>query len=383
MMCARTGYVAAILLIVFGIAPVVPEKVAVAQAQPQQDEAPSFQVDPSWPKPLPNNWTVGMVAGIAVDSRDHVWIVHRPAGAPAGDVEAGKQIAPPVIEFDPQGNVVQAWGGPGPGYSWFETIDEPYPVGTAPEHGIFVDSKDNVWLAGNGHIVLKFTRAGKFLMQIGQLWQTAGSNDTRLLGNPSDMAVNPNTNEVFIADGYVNRRIIVFDADTGAYKRHWGAYGKRPEDGAIEQHDPNGPGPLPQQFYHLHGVGVAKDGLVYASDRQRNRVQAFQTDGTFVNEVVIPTEAIPIQTEGTGASGSTWRTGFSADPEQRFLYISDSANSKMWILRRADLEVLGSFDSRGGHHMAGADSKGNLYTTGGRSPQKFLLTGGPTATTGR
>ena len=381
MMCARTVYVAAILLIVFGIAPVVPEKVAVAQAQPQQDEAPSFQVDPSWPKPLPNNWTVGMVAGIAVDSRDHVWIVHRPTGAPAGDVEAGKQIAPPVIEFDPQGNVVQAWGGPGPGYSWFETIDKPYPVGTAPEHGIFVDSKDNVWLAGNGHIVLKFTRAGKFLMQIGQLWQTAGSNDTRLLGNPSDVAVNPQTNEVFIADGYVNRRIIVFDADTGAYKRHWGAYGKRPDDGLIETYDPNGP--LPQQFYHLHGVGVAKDGLVYASDRQRNRVQVFQTDGTFANEVVIPTEAIPIQTEGTGASGSTWRTGFSADPEQRFLYITDSANSKMWILRRADLEVLGSFDSRGGHHMAGADSKGNLYTTGGRSPQKFLLTGGPTATTGR
>ena len=377
-----SAYVAATWLIVFGIAPVVSESVVVAQAQAQQGEAPSFQVDPSWPKPLPNNWTVGMVAGIAVDSRDHVWIVHRPTGAPAGDTEAGKQVAPPVIEFDPEGTVVQAWGGPGPGRTWFETVDEPYPVGTAPEHGIFVDDMDNVWLAGNGHIVLKFNRAGNLLMQIGELWKTAGSNDTRLLGNPTDVAVDPNTNEVFVADGYVNRRIVVFDSETGAYKRHWGAYGKRPEDGPIEIYDPDGP--LPRQFYQVHGVGLAKDGLVYASDRQRNRVQVFRTDGTFVNEVHIPTESIPIQTEGTGVGGSTWRTGFSADPEQRFLYIADMENSKVWILRRADLQMLGSIDSPRAHHMAGADSKGNLYTTAGRSPQKFLLRGGPTAAkTGR
>ena len=263
--------------------------------------------------------------------------------------------------------------------AWFETVDEPYPVGTAPEHGIFVDDMDNVWLAGNGHIVLKFNRAGNLLMQIGELWKTNGSNDTRLLGNPTDVAVDPNTNEVFIADGYVNRRIIVFDSETGAYKRHWGAYGTRPEDGPIEIYDPSGS--LPRQFYQVHGVGLAKDGLVYASDRQRNRVQVFRTDGTFVNEVHIPTESIPIQTEGTGAGGSTWRTGFSADPEQRFLYIADMENSKVWILRRGDLKMLGSFDSPRAHHMAGADSKGNLYTTAGRSPQKFLLKGEPTATT--
>ena len=239
-MCVRNTCVEAIVLAVLGIAHVVPQNVAVAQAPVQQGEAPSFQVDPLWPKPLPNNWTVGMVAGIAVDSRDHVWIVHRPTGAPAGDIEAGKQIAPPVIEFDPQGNVVQAWGGSGLGYRWFETVDRPYPFGTASEHGIFIDYQDNVWLAGNGHLVLKFTRAGTFLMQIGQLWQTAGSNDTSLLGNPTDVAVDPNTNEVFVADGYVNRRIIVFDADTGAYKPHWGAYGQRPEDGPIETYNPNG-----------------------------------------------------------------------------------------------------------------------------------------------
>ena len=112
--------------------------------------------------------------------------------------------------------------------------------------------------------------------------------------------------------------------------------------------------------------------------------QVFRTDGTFVNEVVIPTDTVPIQTQGTGVAGSTWRTGFSADPEQRFLYIADMANSKVWILNRGDLQILGSFDSPRAHHMAGADSKGNLYTTGGRSPQKFLLKGGPAAsTTGR
>ena len=187
--------------------------------------------------------------------------------------------------------------------------------------------------------------------------------------------MNPNTNEVFIADGYVNRRIIVFDSETGSVQATLGCLRNKTRDGPIEIYDPSGS--LPRNFNKSHGVGLAKDGLVYASDRQRNRVQVFRTDGTFVNEVHIPTESIPIQTEGTGAGGSTWRTGFSADPEQRFLYIADMENSKVWILRRGDLKMLGSFDSPRAHHMAGADSKGNLYTTAGRSPQKFLLKGEP------
>jgi DNA-binding beta-propeller fold protein YncE len=380
------------LLTAFGIARMVGGSGTSAQAPTQPELAPVFQLDRSWPKPLPNSWALGFVASVAVDSKDHVWILHRPKqidDALAADVAAGrKKLPPPVIEFDPQGNVVQSWGGPGPGYSWMEGIPQcppgpvvpgckPFPVGSQAEHGIFVDHKDNVWVTGNGHVALKFTRAGKFLLQIGELGKTAGSNDTRFLGNPTDLAVYPKTNEVFIVDGYVNRRIIVFDADTGAYKRHWGAYGKRPDDGPTENYQPDKP--IPQQFFASHGLGISKDGRVYVADRHRNRVQVFETDGTFVKEVFIARDSLAGY--GLGANlgnGSTWRAGFSADPEQRYLYVPDSPNSQIWILRRSDLEILGSTYSRGNHHMAGADSKGNLYTTGSRSPRRLLFKGVPT-----
>lgn len=358
------------VLLVLRIAPAMPRSLGVEQAQTQRGGVPAFQVDPSWPKPLPHNWILGMVASLTVDSRDHVWILHRPKTVPAAEITAGqKQVAPPVIEFDAQGNVVQAWGGPGVGYSWMEGSTEPFPIGSAAEHGIFVDHRDNVWVTGNGHVVLKFTRAGKFLLQIGELWKTAGSNDTRLLGNPTDVAVDPKTNELFVADGYLNHRVTVFDANTGTYKRHWGAYGKRPEDGPVEVYHPDRP--LPRQFFAVHCLRLANDGLVYVCDRQRNRVQVFQNDGTFVREVVVAKNT-PADRTGAGGAGSVFRVGFSVDPQQRYLYVNDSTNSKIWILRRSDLEVVGSFDSgRGNHHMAGADSKGNLYTTGGRNPKKF------------
>ena len=324
-------------------------------------------------------------------------------------------MPPPVIEFDPQGTVVQAWGGPGAGYSWMEGIPQcppepvvpgckPFPVGSQAEHGISVDHKDNVWVTGNGHVALKFTGAGKFLLQIGELGKTAGSDDKRLLGNPTDLAVYAKTNEVFIVDGYLNRRIVVFDADTGAYKRHWGAYGKRPDDGPAENYQPDKP--VPQQFFGPHGLGIANDGHVYVADRHRNRVQVFQNDGTFVKEVFIATNTLAGWGLGQGATwpstgnpigsvapavanrgnGSTWRARFSADPEQQYLYIPDSTNWQIWILRRSDLEILGSVYSRGNHHMAGADSNGNLYitgtrnpATGSRSPARLLFKGLPSS----
>lgn len=343
--------------------------------QVRSDGVPVFQADPSWPKPLPKNWVLGMVASIAVDSKDHVWILHRPATVPEAAIAAGKTVAPPVVEFDPAGNLVQAWGGPGHGHPWFEAGSAPSPVGTPAEHGIFVDHNDNVWLAGNGHIVLKFTRAGKLVKQLGELWKPvdgsckvdcAHSNDTAHFGNPTDLVVDPKTNELFVSDGYVNRRIIVFDASTGAYKRHWGAYGKRPQDLPVPTaYDPKGP--IPQQFFKVHCVTLSRDGLVYVCDRTHDRIQVFRPDGTFVKEAFVVPEAHDATT------GSIWRIGFSADPEQRFAYVADSRKSKIWILRRNDLQVVGSFDSRGNHHMAGADSKGNLYSSGGRSPQKFVL----------
>ena len=347
------------------------ENVEISLAPTLQVDVPTFTVDDDWPKPLPHDWLLGMVASVAVDSRDHVWILHRPAMVAATEIDGGKTVAPPVIEFDPQGNVVQAWGGPAPGYSWMETVSAPYPVGTAAEHGIAVDHEDNIWVTGNGHVALKFTRRGEFLLQIGELWKTGGSNDTRLLGNPTDVAINSRTNEIFVADGYVNRRVIVFDADTGAYKRHWGAYGQTPDDGPLEKYDPHGT--PPRQFFQLHGISVANDGFVYASDRQRNRVQAFQADGTFVREVIIETQDVPIQGEGTGAVGSTSRTALSGDPEQQYLYVGDSANSKVWILRRSDLQTLGSVENAGGHHIGGPDASGNIYIVSGRRVRRLVF----------
>ena len=239
-----------------------------------------------------------------------------------------------------------------------------------------------MWVTGNGHVALKFTPAGEFLLQIGELWKTNGSNDTRLLGNPTDLAVDARTNEVYIADGYVNHRVIVFDADTGEYKRHWGAYGLPPFDGPVVKTDENpfdnlvpdssdsfvpGDWPLPQWLFPVHCVRVSQDGLVYVCDRQHSRVQVFQTNGTFVREVILPSE---------GGLGSASGVEFSADPQQRYLYVT--GGGKIFVLRRGDLEVLSSFDVVGSHYF-GVDSKGNIYTNGGlgpdgqRRPQRYLL----------
>src|SRR5215468_9466229 len=181
--------------------------ILVAQSAKQ---VPSFKVDPLWPKPLPNHWLVGAVAGVALDSKDHVWIIHRPSTLQPNEIRASHRGAPPVLEFDSEGNLVSSWGGPGKGYEWPEL-----------EHGIYVDSKNNVWLAGAGakdNQILKFTRDGKFLMQIGHSGRNQGSNDTVNLGGPASMTIDETANELYVADGYINHRVIVFDASTGAYK---------------------------------------------------------------------------------------------------------------------------------------------------------------------
>lgn len=347
---------------------------AAEPANAPRSGVPLFELDPSWPRPLPNNWVLGMVASVAVDARDHVWILHRPGTVPA-ERPIGEQgpVAPPVIEFDRSGNVMQAWGGPNPSHNWMEASTAPYPMGSPAEHGLFVDHAANVWVTGNGHIVLKFTSTGKFLLQVGEFKKTAGSDDTRLLGNPTDMTVDPDTNELFVADGYLNRRVIVFDAETGAYKRHWGAYGKQPDDGPVEPYEPDQP--LPRQFFAVHGLLLARDGMLYVCDRQRNRIQVFTKDGTFVTETVVAKDTPAGMGAGTTGWGSTFRVGISDDREQRYLYVADLMNAKVWILERRDLALLGSFECRGIHHIAGADSEGNLYASGGRSPQRFLFKG--------
>ncbi len=349
---------------------------------------PVFQVDPAWPKPLPNRWIVGAVAGVAVDARDHVWITHRPSTLQPNETRSIWRAAPPVLEFDQDGTLVSSWGGPGTGYEWPQL-----------EHGIYVDHQDNVWLGGGGDKdaqILKFTRQGKFLLQIGRQGQSGGSNDTRNLGGAANMVVDAATNELYVADGYVNHRVIVFDGASGAYKRHWGAYGKPPDDGYFQragerlpspfsgavqqenrpsQYDPNGP--PPPQFRIVHAVRISKDGLVYVCDRTNDRIQVFRKDGTFVQEAFVAKE--------TFGSGSVWDAGFSIDPEQRFLVIIDGTNQQVYVLLRQSLQVVNTFGGAGhwagqfyGAHNLAVDSKGNLFITEtyeGKRVQKFTYTG--------
>ncbi len=323
-----------------------------------QSGLPRFEPEPLWPKPLPNNWMLGQVSGTAVDSRDHVWVLHRSRGLEDHDKYGadGKADccapAPPVLEFDQAGNVVSSWGGPGQGYEWPDV-----------EHGIWVDHKDNVWITGSGDKdaqILKFTKAGKFLLQVGHKGQSKGSNDTANLGRPAGIAIHPATNEAFVADGYGNRRVFVFDADTGAYKRHWGAYGNKPDDAAPRTRVYEGQGP--PQFNLVHGIRVSSDGLVYVGDRVNNRIQTFRLDGTFVKEVFIARKT-------SGAEGTGFDVAFSPDKGQRFFYVPDGSNKKVHIVDRQKMEVVGFFGGHGGHgagdfyhiHSAVTDSKGNVY----------------------
>lgn len=342
------------------------------------DSVPSFKVDPFWPKPLPNQWLIGQVAGVAVDSKDHVWIIHRPNSLGADEYAPTETPAngvpyipaPAVLEFDIEGNVVQAWGGPGEGFEW---PDNP--------HSIFVDHEDNVWIGGSGvndHQVLKFRRDGSFLLQIGKAGKTGGSSDTELLGRPADFEVDPKTNEVYIADGYLNHRLIIFDANTGKYLRHWGAYGNKPDDTPQKPYDPQ-ISSLPQFANPVHAVRISRDDLVYVCDRRNNRIQVFQKDGRFVKEGIIARETL--------GNGSAWDMDFSNDPEQSFIYLADGTNQCVWILHRDNLQVASNFGRIGRYagqfiwvHSLATDSKGNIFTTEvfkGKRVQKFTCQGTP------
>jgi hypothetical protein len=349
--------------------------------------APAYDVDPAWPKALPNQWILGAVAGVAVDAQDHVWIVHRPSTLQPNETRSIWRAAPPVLEFDQAGNLLSSWGGPGTGYEWPDL-----------EHGILVD-REHVWLGGGGEKdaqILKFTRAGKFVMQIGRKGQGRGSNDIENLGGVASLTIDREANELYVADGYVNHRVIVFDASSGAYKRHWGAYGKRPDDGyftqageklpspfsgAVQhenkpsQYDPDGP--PPPQFRIVHSVRIANDGLVYVCDRTNDRLQVFRKDGTFVKEAFIAKRTL--------GSGSVWDLSFSIDPAQNFLIINDGTNQQIWLLRRDTLEIVGAFGQAGhsagqfyGAHVQASDSRGNLFigeTYEGKRVQKFVYRG--------
>jgi hypothetical protein len=340
--------------------------IAVAQAPAAtRASVPVFEVDPTWPAPLPNNWVLGPVSGVGIDTRDHIVLVQR---AESDSIKkAGGVPAPHVVEFDPAGELVRAWGGPGAGYTWMEQV-----------HGLTIDPSDRVWISGNGERdahLLVFTREGRLIRQIGTPGSHNGSNDTANLGAATQMRFDPAQREVFVSDGEQNRnhRVIVLDSETGAYKRHWGAYGAKPDDAAVvAKFDPASP---PRQFGSaVHCLHISRDNLVYVCDRSSNRFQIFRKDGTFVREVfVAPT---------TAGAGAVWDIEFS--PDQTYMYVADGTNSKVWILRRDTFEVVGSFGSAGtapgqfatSLHDLIVDSHGNLYTgeaaAAGRI-QKFRL----------
>ena len=386
---------AAVLLAAALSACEAPQAEASADAPDGTVMAPMFEVDPSWPKPLPNHWVTGSTIGLSVDDQDRVWTIHRPGSVEdnfraadltadqavddearpgaAGAVSASDPIgtcchvAPPVLVYDQAGDLVEHWGGPGNGYPWPDS-----------NHGITVDHHGDVWLGGNGNEdtqVLKFTGSGEFLFQVGTHGEHHGSNDTLNFWKPTKIFHEPKADEVYVSDGYGNRRVIVLDAATGAYKRHWGAYGKRPDDAPMPPYDPAAA--PSKQFNTAHCVIVSDDGLVYVCDRVNDRIQVFRTDGTFVKEAAVDPE--------TYRSGSVWDMAFSRDPEQAYLYVANGVDEKINVLSRETLEVLTSFGDGGrgpgqffGVHNLATDSHGNLYTaetyTGARV-QRFLFKG--------
>ena len=380
--------------------------------------APSFEVDPLWPRPLPNHWLLGSVTGVDVDSQDHVWVVHRGYDSMTARTEIGAATnpktaddccvpAPPVLEFDAAGALVGHWGGPSDKYDW--------PVSPG---GIAVDGKGNVWItaagppeipgtgragapaagtrgtappatqaagAGRGPTsaparptdahVLKFSRKGEFLLQIGKAGAPGGNDSTTALNRPAGVAVDTAANEVYVADGFVNRRIVVFDATTGAYKRHWGGSGEKPADGDLPAYDPSG-API-AQFRSVGCVEIAKDRTIYVCDRGNNRVQAFDRNGKLLRQGVVA--------KGTLGTGSVWDVALSNDAQQRYLFVADGHDQKVFILRRDTLETVSSFGGGGRYpgtfYSVGSvavDSKGNVYTgetLEGKRVQKFVPKG--------
>ena len=352
------------------------ERKAAAQAGAAA-QAPRFEVDPMWPKPLSNHWLLGSTIGVSVDSDDHVWIVHR-GGSTLNENERGAELnpptgecckaAPPILEFDQVGNLLRHWGGPGAGYEWPQS-----------NHGVTVDAKQNVWIGGNDvndGQVLKFTKDGKFLLQVGFGWSHSGSNDTWAFHQVAKITVDTPNNEAYISDGYGNHRVAVIDSETGAFKRYWGAYGNKPNDDDLGRYRPEAP-PAQQFRNPVHCAELAKDNLLYVCDRVNDRIQVFTRDGKFVKEQFIA--------KATLGAGAVWDIAFSRDAQQRFIYLADGQNQKVWVLDRQSLQVLTSFGDGGrqpgqffGTHSIATDSKGNLYTTEtyeGKRVQRFLYRG--------
>ncbi|HEX7080562.1 MAG TPA: hypothetical protein VF329_06075 [Gammaproteobacteria bacterium] len=345
---------------------------ALAQSGPLP---PEFRVDPAWPT-LPNGWVLGEVTSVSVDLHDHIWVLHVPQSIPEAE---RANAAPPVLEFDASGNLLRSWGGPGNGAEW---------VGR--EHGIFVDAEDFVWIGGRAgwpranppgnsdDMIMKFTMDGELVLQIGRRGESTGNLDTENVHQATDVFVDTEANEVYVADGYGNNRVVVFDSETGSFKRMWGAFGNPPP----AKFGPNVPTPQPQttpegppEFGLPHAIKVSRDGVVYVADRINNRIQMFTREGKFLRQVRLTNEGSDVVPVPAGFA-------FSPDPAQQFLYVVDSGPMRIVIFDRQTMTQIGAVGTRGTepgefdivHHMA-VDSQGNLYTAeivNNRRAQKFV-----------
>ena len=354
------------------------------------DDPPRYQVDPLWPKQLPYNWVMGQVGGMAIDGQDHIWVMQRPLSVT--EDELGAMQTPPrndccartpaILEFNTDGEVIRSWGGAGFVPDW-----------PTNEHALWVDRAGNVWISGSGvddRQVIKFSAEGRQLLEIGRKSKEPKSNqDTSLLGRAAGLDVDDAAREVYVADGYLNNRIVVYDSETGKFKRGWGAYGValsaipnlvehvEPDvsaAGTIPAYAPGDP-PDKQLRSPVHCVRLAHDGLVYVCDRHNDRIQVFTKHGQFVKEFRVR--------PATLGNGSVWTLVFSHDPAQKYLLAVDGENNVIWILRRSDGVIVSSFGHSGRNagqfhwvHQAAMDSKGSLYTgevETAKRLQKFTL----------
>jgi DNA-binding beta-propeller fold protein YncE len=354
-------------------------------------DKPVYKVDPFWPKELPHNWMIGHVEQIVPDRKGNIWVLNYTGSMESDDMGLAQKPpfseccipAPEVLEFDPEGNVLKGWGGKGYIPDWPEAV-----------HAFYVDKKGNVWIAGNhapDRQLLKFDNDGKLLLEIGRPTRMKGraaivppdNQSTTTLGAPSSIWVDEEANEVYVADGYINKRIVVFDSNDGAFKRGWGAYGiplnklSNAKQAVYDPGDPYVPTAPPQKDWRgaVVGLTASNDGLIYVCDRTSNRIQTFTKQGKFVKEFFVSKDTL--------GEGSTMALAFSSDPQQKYLFVGDGTNNVVWILDRQTGAVIDSFGHRG--HNAGQfdyldtiaiDARGDLYTGEvkyNNRLQKFIL----------
>jgi DNA-binding beta-propeller fold protein YncE len=374
---------------------------AVIPVAPAQN-APVYKVDPAWPKRLPNKWSMQQIVDIYVDKDDHIWVLNRADDARPDELGAATTpprseccvLGPEVLEFDTDGNVLKAWGGQDYVAGWPGRLQT-----------LAVDREGNVWMSGTrpGDSIIKFSSEGKLLWDFGHRGpkvpaeQVKQDNQQTATFPPGigGFDFDEDAHEIYISDGFLNKRILVYDMNTGAFKRGWGGHGvplSEIDNDPTPNYDPSGPPPDQKQFAPaLHCAHVSKDGLVYVCERGSDRIQVFTKQGKFVNSFFVhpSTQSRGEHCGGIWSTkdppcGTVYNLTFSHDPQQKYLLVADGTNNMIWILDRKTGTVAGSFGGNGRYagqlhwvDSIAVDSKGNAYTgevEDGKRIQKFILT---------